>query len=1153
MASPRLEPGARYGDFQLCELLGGGGLGTVYRARSTDGQQHVALKLPRTDAPSARWQLRREAAVLERLRTLDLANVVRWIGGEPSSANPWMAIELVEGCTLAELIAAFHGPVSGEPARQETWTSAPAEDPPHVFEPPLPPIENPGVERPGAERVLAVLGSLASSLANLHDAGIVHGDLSARNVLVRAGGEPVLIDFGSAIETFEALPSREVLIPRAVSRGTPGYAAPEQYLGRPVDHRSDLYALGALVHQALVGVPPSPFASRRRSPIAPSILAALAHGEAQELEQELARLLEPEPYHRSSSAWPLATLLCRSSGKPPPSHRTPRQREWRRAALVGRSEVMRVLANARADAAAGRGGTIVLSGGTGLGKTRLLNESLYAAAAAGFQTFAERGVDPERSLPSALPPPASLRFASWLDYVNEVAESAGPHQPALRVAAEQLAERLAAQAKAGADVSPELERARLFDALLETLVQVSSYKPLAIALDDLHWADPLTLAFLASERARQLGQLPVLVVGAADPFEASLEAATALEAIPALHINLNPLASAEVREMICSMHGDTHVSEGLVEAAQRYAAGAPLLVSEYVRDWRQAGADDPDEPLLLEAAAPISGDMQVPQALRSLFERRLGGVVGNARQVLTIAAVLGTEFDEAELAQLSEVGARLAPHEVTLALEQLRRLGVLVQSNRVRTAFVIGGMRHYCLRLHDQAARGPLLRRVAAACDELGIDPARSGYIWAEAGDPERAYPRLVHAAQRAMQHHAVGAARQLYAQAACEAEKLAAAPELSLAPPREVYERLADLLLKSARHEEALRWYEQALRLVPASHPARVTLLRKSGDAWSAARGYERAFHAFRNAEAANPALRDEDGSEWLEVQQGLFWLSYYGGPTWRHLDPTPLIRRIESIEPVVDAAGSTAQRIAFHQCVAACLMAESRFSPSPAAVHHARQALAHVSSEARFAAQEPAALFYLAFPLSWAGAAELAEAERLFEQAVERAAWFEDITTLARAQLYLTVARRRLGSPERVLRSVAAARRLAERVRSSAYMGAAFACEAWAHWRLGQESAALRLAEQAHGAWSQGKLRYPFQWLGSLVLAELYRLGERFDEARELLIVLLDADLAELPEPLRIAIAEVRDTEPHAWNVTLRDQAHERVTRAACALGYL
>jgi len=225
--------------YRIVSLLGQGGMGAVYRAWDMRLNISVAVKemvpQPGIDPPTLaqlRQQFYQEAQVLARL---DHPNLVRVTDYFEEWGNAYLVMNFVEGQSLADLIAA-RGPL------------------------------------PEA-RVLEWARQLLDALAYCHAQGVVHRDIKPQNIIIRADGRPILVDFGLA-KLWDPRDPRTRTAVRAM--GTPEYAPPEQYGTSLTDHRSDIYSLGATLYHALTGKEPPPAGERAANPKTPLPLPRLA-------------------------------------------------------------------------------------------------------------------------------------------------------------------------------------------------------------------------------------------------------------------------------------------------------------------------------------------------------------------------------------------------------------------------------------------------------------------------------------------------------------------------------------------------------------------------------------------------------------------------------------------------------------------------------------------------------------------------------------------------------------------------------------------------------------------------------------------------------------------------------------------------------------
>ena len=229
MPDRSLMPG-RIGDWVVDGELGRGGMGRVLAAHR--GDQRAAIKLLNAGALAGPRTLERLQREGETLVKFEHPQVVRVLEIGSTDGAPWIAMELVDGPSLAERIAT---------ARKSSG-SVPAE------------LALSGDGAP-AERAARLVAQLAHAVHAAHEAGLLHRDLKPANVLLRDDGSPVLIDFGLAADDSAATLTRsgDVL-------GTPNYMSPEQARGEPVDRRTDVRGLGAILIELLTLSPPFPIA-----------------------------------------------------------------------------------------------------------------------------------------------------------------------------------------------------------------------------------------------------------------------------------------------------------------------------------------------------------------------------------------------------------------------------------------------------------------------------------------------------------------------------------------------------------------------------------------------------------------------------------------------------------------------------------------------------------------------------------------------------------------------------------------------------------------------------------------------------------------------------------------------------------------------------
>ena len=279
-----LAAGTRLGPYEVVGPLGAGGMGEVYRARDERLSRSVALKVLPEEISADRGRLERFEKEARAAASLNHPSIVTIYDVGSADSVAYIAMELVEGRTLRELLSS--GPI------------------------PL-------------KRLLPVAAQAADGLAKAHAAGIVHRDLKPENVMVTKDGFVKILDFGLAKLVTSGLESSEGSHLATVSRGTEpgtvmgtvGYMSPEQASGRPVDFRSDQFALGAILYEMASGNrafnQPTPV--QTLSAIIqedPEPLAAVAPKTPANLSWIIERCLAKDPEERYGSTKDLARDLA---------------------------------------------------------------------------------------------------------------------------------------------------------------------------------------------------------------------------------------------------------------------------------------------------------------------------------------------------------------------------------------------------------------------------------------------------------------------------------------------------------------------------------------------------------------------------------------------------------------------------------------------------------------------------------------------------------------------------------------------------------------------------------------------------------------------------------------------------------------------------
>jgi class 3 adenylate cyclase len=439
----------------------------------------------------------------------------------------------------------------------------------------------------------------------------------------------------------------------------------------------------------------------------------------------------------------------------------------RSVGYVGRNELLGRLEQARREAAAGACRAVLLCGEPGVGKTRTASEVAQAA-------FAERAIvlygrcDEEIGVPYQ-------PFAEALDWqTTHVARPTLGRHPGELIRVQPLLRSRVTGLAAPVSSDPRSEEYLLFEATRSWLVELSRQQPVVLVLDDLHWASkPVLLLLRHILRTAAAGGdgVRLLVLGIYRDTELARDHALAgimadVRRLPGVEqFSVAGLSVAEVAEFVSQAAGHELDEDGtrLAERLHAETEGNPFFVGELLRHLVETGTVRRHDDRWVVAD---SGAVAVPEGVHDVVGRRLGRLSGQANQVLSLAAVLGRDFDVELLAALRDA------HEDSLldALDEAVSAGLVQETgpDRYRFAHVLVQVTLF----EDLSAtrRRRLHRRVGEVLEKLRPeDVVALAYHFSQAGPDGGAVPRAVRyglaAAEQALQARALGDAEARFHQ----------------------------------------------------------------------------------------------------------------------------------------------------------------------------------------------------------------------------------------------------------------------------------------------------------------------------------------------------------------------------------------------------
>ena len=817
------------GRYELLGELGRGGMAVVERVRDRSSGRELALKrlaVP-ADHPYAKDALRlfeREFHTLAQLAHPRIIEVYEYGIDEA----PYYTMELLDGGDLRELS-------------------------------PLP-----------WQQACRVAHDVCSSLALLHSRGLVHRDVSTRNIRCTRDGLAKLIDFGAMMP----------MGPCAQVVGTAPFVAPEVVNRSNVDARTDLFSLGATLYSALTGR--TAYRARHFSELAevwrtpPRPPSSVRAGIPRALDELVMSLLALDPGARPRSAAEVMARLAEIAGLPADESLDVRAAYLFAPALVGRGPALRRFDRHFVRARRGRGGGLAITGTPGAGRSRVLDACVLRAKVAGVSVL-------RCNVASAKSAPWAVAQA----LLDQLVESGEPivfeHMPdALRKTPSVQPVALATDTVELSPArrmtrAPELSRTEidaraLSDALRDFMIAVARSKALVIAIDDLHRADEQSLALLCG-LAAAAGNAPLLVVATLE--QASTTAAqTALElfAEHAGAIKLGRLSEVESEGLLRGVFGDVPHIAGLNAAIYAVADGSPRGLLECAQHLVDSGV------VHYESGSwrlPAEFDRNVlPSSIRSALSQRVARLSPLALHLGRCQAL--SMFDR--FAHEDYLGLCTPEQQAALeaALEELVQQRVVATDGQVFSLAHAGWVDALSAQLSGDE-RQVLHRTLAELCVARDRHPLLAVRHLFDGGDVSGALDRLGEYL-RALGDD-IG---RLHAHLPMTLPELAVlfdrAERASVAsgrPPRELFDICNWVMMLSAVSDDALYWRAAPVLLARIEHDSGLSLYRELDPATPAADrigiALGRAFERYTATPEAERVYRPDEAIKVLVYYAGV------------------------------------------------------------------------------------------------------------------------------------------------------------------------------------------------------------------------------------------------------------------------------------------
>jgi tetratricopeptide (TPR) repeat protein len=496
------------------------------------------------------------------------------------------------------------------------------------------------------------LRDVASSLALLHARRLLHRDVSPRNVRRTSDGHCKLLDFGAMV-AFGVPPN---------ITGTAPCIAPEALHGSSLDQRSDLYSLGAVAYCLLTGrhgyavsqIEDLPEAWRQ--PLQPPNRSVDIPNALNELVMSLMNL---DLMKRPKSAAEVIDWLSAVGELEPDDAPGAAKSFFTSTPLCGREQLSETLARQIKRTSQGSGGAVMLTGGMGSGKSRMLAEAVLIAQTCGMS--AVQGVARKRPVAGGL-------IQEWMGALEQVAPIEADAAGAKRIVWPRV--QSAHEHKADAGASPAELRSRQQQQLMQVICDIARSRPILLTVDDLEYADELSLALIAA-LAHEASKLPLLIVASCDGAQVNSGAELSAFRSAATQLPLHDLDIVHSDRLVRSMFGSTPNVQLVIDWLYKTARGNPKLTLELAEYLFKQDVVRYAEGAWVMPTGEIS--LRVPSDLTEMWMLRVQGLSPAGLELLNLLSIRRGGVST----ELCLAASKSSASDTFAALDELVRAGVL--------------------------------------------------------------------------------------------------------------------------------------------------------------------------------------------------------------------------------------------------------------------------------------------------------------------------------------------------------------------------------------------------------------------------------------------------------------------------------------------
>jgi tetratricopeptide (TPR) repeat protein len=617
--------------YRLVKKIGSGGMGDVYQAEDTKLGRTVAVKLLPAATNENLIAKRRFLKEAQSASALNHPNIVTIHAIEESEGLDFIVMEYLEGQTLKETI-----------------------------------------ERDGALPVAQLLDigiQVGDALEAAHEIGLIHRDIKPANILVNTRGHAKVLDFGLAkiVRTIvdavdNEAPTLMHLTDEGTVMGTAAYMSPEQTRAEVLDSRSDIFSLGCVLYEAATRTLPFPgpsmlaimHAIATSDPTPPSRLRPELPAEFDLIvERALAKDKDKRYPSVAEMAQALrslrATLSGQWAGVPIVFDRD--QIAPTAFSFVGREPELQKLEGFLQQAVDGAGLVVFITGEPGIGKTSLSDEFLRRARTRYPGLLVSRGRCVEQY-------GTGEAYLPFLEAIGALLD--GPGRERLAAVMRTYAPTWCTQLPAAFASTGALERLqqetigatkeRMMREMGDALGMFATSSPIALLLEDLHWADPSSVDLLR-HLCQRISSQHLLIAGTFRPedIERNNHPLKSLKAEMQSHhlceeVSLGSLAREHIGEYLNATFAPNDFPPELASLIHDKTEGHPLFAANLLQYLGERGdlAKANTHWSLVRPLAEL--DLEAPESVRSMIGKKIDALEQEERRTLQYASVEGTEF-----------------------------------------------------------------------------------------------------------------------------------------------------------------------------------------------------------------------------------------------------------------------------------------------------------------------------------------------------------------------------------------------------------------------------------------------------------------------------------------------------------------------------